>query len=192
MKGLFALTAGLALVSSSCAPLPPPDQKLRGEVKSVKDDQKPEVLLERGRAFYAVGDLTRAEQYLAAALQSGADERKVMPLLMKVCIEDRKYRVALDYGENTLKRHPSDHRLRFLVASLYVATGENPKAKQHLEQLLSANPQEAEAHYVYAVLLKDSEENLLEADRHFREYLRLQPHGAHAEEARGSLLKSVP
>ena len=29
-------------------------------------------------------------------------------------------------------------------------------------------------------------------DRHFREYLRIEPNGDHAEEARASLLKKVP
>ena len=38
----------------------------------VKEENEPSKLFERGKAFHAIGDLTRAEQYYAAAMQSAA------------------------------------------------------------------------------------------------------------------------
>ena len=41
------------------------------------------------------------------------------------------------------------------------------------------------------MLLRDEFHDRAGADKHFREYLRVAPDGAHAEEAKGSLLKDV-
>jgi hypothetical protein len=57
---------------------------------------------------------------------------------------------------------------------------------------LHDEPSNSNAHYALAVLLRDESADLSTADEHFREYLRLSPAGAHADEARGSLLQRVP
>ncbi len=149
-------------------------------------------LLDRGRAFAAVGDTTRAEEYLAAALDQGADAREVMPLLFEVCVRTGRYRSAIQHGENHLRKHPDDVRTRFIVGTLYVAIGETKEAKSNLEAVATARPNDAKAHYALAVLARDNENDVVEADRQFREYLRIEPNGAQAEEARASLLKRMP
>jgi tetratricopeptide (TPR) repeat protein len=179
-----------ALSAAACAP--PPGAKVAAQVETVKAEQTPDKLLERGRAFANVGDFTRAEQYLAAALESGADPHKALPLLLKVCVEEKRYRVAIDYAEPVLKKRPNDHRLRFVVASLYAMIGESRIAREHMQLVVEGKPDYADVHYALAVLLKNDEGDLVTADYHFREYLRLKPLGPHAEEARGSLLKTVP
>ncbi len=187
---LAALTAVL-LTTTGCAPRPQQDTQVKADLKKLDNEQSPDKLLARGRMFASMGDLTRAEQYMASALERGGDPKTVLPLLLRVCVEARRYRAAIDYAEDELKKHPQDARLRFLVASLYVAIDEPKLARQHIETVLAAQPGDAEAHYVLAVLLRD-QNDLVGADHHFREYLRLDPHGSHADEARGSLLKSVP
>ena len=57
---------------------------------------------------------------------------------------------------------------------------------------MTARPDDAKAHYALAILARDSENDVVGADRHFREYLRIEPNGAHAEEARASLLRRMP
>jgi tetratricopeptide (TPR) repeat protein len=179
-----------ALGATACAPTP--GSKIAAQVQTVRSEQTPDKLLERGRAFASVGDYTRAEQYLAAALESGADPQKALPLLLKVCIEEKRYRVAIDYAEPVLKKRPKDHRLRFVVGSLFAMIGETRIAREHMLLVVEGNPEFADVHYALAVLLKNDEGDLVTADHHFREYLRLKPKGPHAEEARGSLLKTVP
>lgn len=169
-----------------------PGEKVAADVSTVKAEQAPEKLIDRGKAFASVGDYTRAEQYLAAALEEGADPKRVLPTLLKVCVAEKRYRVAIDYAEPVLKKHPSDHRLRFVVASLYATIGETRRAREHMERVVRDDPGYAEVHYALAVLLKNDEGDILTADHHFREYLRLRPEGPHAEEARGSLIKAMP
>jgi Flp pilus assembly protein TadD len=149
-------------------------------------------LLDRGKAFAAVGDTTRAEEYLTAALDQGADARQVMPLLLEVCVRTGRYRSAIQHGEDHLRKHPDDVRTRFVVGTLYVAIGETKDAKSNLETVVTARPDDARAHYALAILARDNENDVVGADRHFREYLRIEPNGAHAEEARASLLKRMP
>jgi predicted Zn-dependent protease len=159
---------------------------------TVRKEHTAEVLLERGKAFAAIGDHTRAEEYLASAIEAGADRRTAMPLLLDVCVRGGRYRSAIQHGENHLRRHPNDIRTRLVVGTLYAALDEPQSAKAQLEQVVVERPNEAQAHYVLAVVARDSEHDVVLADRHFREYLRIQPNGSHAEEAKASLLKRMP
>jgi tetratricopeptide (TPR) repeat protein len=183
-----ALAAALAL--GGCVRSEGAQVKTR--VDTIQKEQTPEKLFERGRAFAAVGDSTRAEQYLAAALDSGGDDRKILPILMAVCVEGKRYRVAIDYGEAHLRRHPDDQRLRLLLGTLYFELGEDRKAKACFEEVLSKKPDDAEANYALGVLYRDKDHDLVRADRYFRNYVRLRPDGDHAQDARASLLKTVP
>jgi tetratricopeptide (TPR) repeat protein len=172
--------------------VPPPGTQVKTEMQTFSQEQTPDKLVERGKAFAEIGDLTRAEQYLAAALEQGADTKVVVPLLLKVCVEARRYRAAIDYAEHQLKKHPQDANLRALVGNLYAAIDEPQRAREQFELVLAQRPEDADVHFGLAVLLRDKMMDPVQADRHFREYLRLSPNGSHAEEARGSLLKSVP
>ncbi len=178
-------------VGVACGPPPPPKGQAEKNVKTLVDEQSPDKLLARGKAFYAAGDLTRAEQYYAAALQAGAPESEVLPLLLRVCVEASRFQVAIEYAEPILKRHPENWKLRMVVGSLYAAVGQNVTARTHYETVVEQHPDEPTAHYALAVLLRDQFVDKVGADAHFREYLRLAPLGPHADEAKGSLLKPV-
>jgi tetratricopeptide (TPR) repeat protein len=160
--------------------------------KTVREEQTPEKLVVRGKMFARLGDYTRASQYFTSALDAGADPHEVLPLLMRTYVVSQRFRLAIEIGERYLSKHPNDHHLRFLVATLYSAVDQPQRAREHLVRVLSQNPANAEAHYVLAVLLRDRERDWVGADHHFRQYLRIDPAGPHAEEARSSLLKSVP
>jgi Flp pilus assembly protein TadD len=154
-------------------------------------EQSPEKLLERGRGFAAVGDLTRAEEYLGAALERGADPRLVMPLLLASCVQDGRLRLAVQYAEDQLRKHPTDVRTRFVLGTLYAGLGEVEHAEAALRRVLVEKPDEAQAHYALAVLLRDRGDSA-GAEEHFREYVRIDPRGTYAEEARAGLTRSTP
>ena len=179
------LCLAVALLCSGCV-----RAQSNGPRSSGQEERKraAEPLIEQAEAFAAAGDNMRAEQYLTAALSQGADERRVLPLLVKACISDERYRSAAQYLEEYLRRHPSQQNARFLLASLHLALGQPDVAARELEVVLKTNPQHAEAHFALATLLRDSAASYAAADTHFREYLALRPDGVHAEEARGSLL----
>lgn len=186
-----ALCLLLAFGAFGCAP-PTPAENAQKDMQVFKRESSVERLVERGRGFAAVGDYTRAEEYLAAALEQGADARKVLPELLEICVHTGKFRSAIQHAENHLRRHPDDVRTRFVVATLYAALNETREAKKQLQTVVEVRPNEAKAHYALGVLARDADQDVVAADRHFREYLRIEPNGDHAEEARASLLKKVP
>ncbi|MCU0658986.1 MAG: tetratricopeptide repeat protein [Polyangiaceae bacterium] len=179
-----------ALLAAGC--VKQPGAEMKGQLETVRREHTWEKLYEKGRGFAAIGDQTRAEQYLAAALDAGGDGKKILPLLMSVCVEAKKLRVAIDYGESYLKKNPTDTKLRHLLGTLYLALGENQHAREQFEEVLRRAPDEAETHYALGVLLRDVDRDLVRADQHFRAYVRIKPGGVHAQEARSSMLKSVP
>jgi tetratricopeptide (TPR) repeat protein len=187
---VIALVAVLSAALPACAT--DKTARIRDAEKTVREEQTPEKLVRRGKMFARLGDYTRASQYFGAALDAGADPHVVLPLLMRTYVVSQRFRLAIEVGERYLAKNPRDHYLRFLVATLYSAVDQPDRARQHLERVLAENPANAEAHYVLAVLLRDRQRDWVGADHHFRQYLRLEPAGPHAEEARGSLLKSVP
>ena len=161
--------------------------RVQADLNSFQRDQSADRLLARGRAFAAVGDTTRAEEYLAAALDAGGDEREILPALLSVCVRDGRYRLAITYAELGLRQRPDDQGLRLILATLYLALGEQEAAERELSQVLRAAHEDANAHYAYALLMRDYKANQVEASRHFREYLRLAPSGPYASEARAGV-----
>jgi len=186
--GAVATLAGGAVVGGCVTPA----TQVKADMATMKKEGGADKLLDRGKAFASVGDTTRAEQYFAAAMASGADERVVVPMLLTVCAQDGRYRVAIQYAETYLKGHPNDLRVRFVLGTLYSAVNEAGPAREALRVVVDARPEDADAHFALGVLLRDSDRDYAGADRQFREYIRLKPRGSHAEEAEASLLKSVP
>ncbi len=166
-------------------------ERVKTARETAEREQTPDKLVARGKLFAEMGDQTRAGQYFTAALDAGAQPSEVLPLLMRTYVATGRFRNAITIGEQYLKKSPKDAHLRFLVATLYLAIEEPERARDHLDHVLAQDTNNADAHYVLAVLLRDHGD-YVGADQHFREYLRLKPEGPHAEEARGSLLKSLP
>ncbi len=191
---LFAtgVTTGVAISLASAGCAATPAQRVKANMALMKEEGGVDKLIDRGKAFANVGDSTRAEQYFAAAVASGADERIVVPLLLSVCVQDGRYRVAIQYAETYLKSHPGDLRVRFVLGTLYSAVNDPDAARTALVTVVDARPEDADAHFALGVLLRDSDHDYAGADRQFREYIRLKPRGPHTEEAEASLLKSVP
>jgi len=160
------------------------------EVQAIKQESSADILFEKGRVAAAIGDLTRAEQYLVAAMKAGADERKVIQPLLVACITDQRFPAALDYAEQYLYRHPNDLDVRFVAGTLHAVLGEPQKARELLETVTRSRPESAEAHYALATVLRQGGD-ASQADRHDIEYLRLDPEGAHAAQARARLTQGA-
>jgi tetratricopeptide (TPR) repeat protein len=168
-----------------------PAEKAEADMALMRSETSKENLVERGRAFAAIGDLTRAEEYLAAAIDQGGSPKEILPLLLDVCVRGGRYRSAIQHAENHLRKFPHDQGTRLVMGTLHAAVGESREARTALEQVVEARPNDAQAHYVLAIVARD-DADVIGADRHFREYLRIEPNGAHADEARASLLKRMP
>jgi tetratricopeptide (TPR) repeat protein len=150
-----------------------------------------EQMLEIASVLEQNGDRVRAAQYLQHALKQGAPPAQVMPRLLHLYLADGQYRQALDQAENQLRKQPRDRSLRLFLGSLYMALGYETEAVTHYARVLAEQPKDAQAHYALASALHQSGRELDRADRHFRAYLELEPHGPHAEEARSLLLMEV-
>jgi Flp pilus assembly protein TadD len=184
---LLVLLAAFGWAGCASSPHPRPGE----DARDVRPGQTLEQLVERGRAFAAAGDPTRAEQYLTAALEGGADPQKVLPPLLRACIAAHRYRVAAEYVSDHLRRSPEDPSLRLLDGMLQAAVGDRALALREFQAVLRARPDDSEGHYALAVLLRDSMDDPMGADEHFRAYLRVAPNGLHAAEARASLVEPV-
>lgn len=178
------------LACAACASSP--EQRVRTDVHSFQQEQTHQKLTARGRAFAAIGDTTRAREYFDAALEAGGDDRVLTPLLLSVCVRDGRYRLAIEYAERHVRRHPHDARMRFVLGTLRAGVGESVAAEAELSRAIRANPDNSDAHYAMAVLLRDQRDDPIGADQHFRAYLALSPEGEHSEEAKNSLLQAVP
>jgi Flp pilus assembly protein TadD len=186
----LAIVALLAAIGSGACASKPSD-RVAHDVTIVREERTPDKLVARGMAFAGVGDLVRAEQYLAAALDAGADPNLVLPKLLRVCITSGNHLAAINYATPLLQQHPDDAHLRFVVAELRVVTGDTQGARADLSQVVEQTPDDPAPHFAYAHLLRDKIGDPVAADRELRAYLRLAPEGEHAEEARASLLKVV-
>ena len=163
---------------------------------AVEKGYAPDRLLELGRAHRRAGDATRAEQYFAAVLDSrGATEPQRAAALKEVlatCIEAQRFRVAIDYAEPELRKHPDDVTLLRLVATLAAAAGDGLKARESYERLLVRAPNDPEAELGFARVLRDSFADRREATLHFDRYLQLAPNGPYAQEARSFVAEASP
>jgi Tfp pilus assembly protein PilF len=149
------------------------------------------LLLERGRAYAELGDATRAEQYLIAALGAGAEPEVVVPHLLKACIAAGHLRLAAEHAEAQLSRSPTDAKLRFLTGAIQASLGNRAIARQHLEQAASEMPKDAEVQFAVAAFFRDDLGDKVGSDPYFRDYLKLMPNGKHAAEARASLMERL-
>ena len=114
-----------------------------------------EELYNGGIQAFSRGDDVRAEHYLALAMRKGYPERPALLLLLRLCLAGSRLRAALNYAEPYLHNHPTDSDLRYLVATLYHGLNQAPLALRELEQVLASNPDHAEAHFLFALLLHD-------------------------------------
>ncbi len=187
-ESVIAATLVWATATAGCAA---PQSKMQRGVETMQAESAPEQLAARGDAYAAVGDMTRAEQYFAAALRSGGESARLVRRLIAVCAADSRYPVALEYADDYLRKHPADVDVRFAAATLRVAIGDEQRARQELATVLAARPGFGDAHYTLALLEKGSGDPLA-ADVQFRAYLALAPNGEHGEVARDNLLRAVP
>ncbi len=154
-------------------------------------ERSPTLLLDQGRAYAELGDSLRAQQYFAASLKAGADEKVGLPLLLRACIEQKNYRLAVEYAEAALSRHPKNARLRFLTGALHGTLGDTARSRDRLERAAKELPNDPEVQFAVAVFFRDEARDLIAADPYFRQYLALAPDGDHAEEAKSSLMERV-
>lgn len=185
--GLCAVIAFTQLVGAGCAPTAAHPKPSPAEERA----RSAALLVEQGRAYASVGDSLRAEQYFAAALKQGAEESAVLPLLLRACVEQKNYRLAVEYAEAALAREPRNARLRLLAGTLHASVGDSARSRDRLERAASELANEPEVQFTVAVSFRDDANDVVTADKYFRRYLELDPNGAHAEEAKSSLMEQI-
>ena len=178
----------LAICSGACAGSQLEAAEPQPEGVEVTNDELIALSDELGRR----GDSQRAAQYLLQALEQGAKESQVLPRLLNVYIRDRQYRLAAQRLEDFLRRRPNQLSVRLLLAALYEAVSDYPRAIEQYNTIVHGDPKHAEAHFALGNTMLAQGNDRAGADRHFRTYLELEPHGAHAEQAQALLLNEVP
>lgn len=183
MSGRLALV--LALVAACAeAPARPTSPTPGDAIRNVPADE----LFRRGIALGHAGDLIRAEQYLAAAIDRGYPAEQALPPLLRVCVASSRLRAALSHAEPYLQKHPDAWSLRYLVASIHLGIGNMEAARTSLERVITDAPDQPDAYFLLGVVLRDGAGDRPGAARRFERYLELAPDGAHVSEARAALM----
>jgi hypothetical protein len=146
-----------------------------------------DALLARGVASLRAGDGLRAEQYLVLAARAGAPASRVIVPLVQACVSSSRLQSALDHALPHLRRHPDAWRLRLVVVAIQLALGRTTLAQAELERVLRIEPRAAAAHYLRAVIARDVHGDSRAASASFAAYVRAEPTGEHAAEARAFL-----
>jgi tetratricopeptide (TPR) repeat protein len=179
------LASVLCVLALGCGSAPLTNTRTRVEI--VRREQAADKLFTRGLAFAEIGDLTRSEQYLVSALDRGAEPRRAVPALLRVCIAANRHRAAIVYAREYGASLSHDAQFGFILALLESALGDHDAALDHLRNAVRTAPEHAGAHYQLAAQLERRNGGEAEILHHWREYLRLAPDGPHAEEARAAL-----
>ncbi|RMH36669.1 MAG: hypothetical protein D6689_22065 [Deltaproteobacteria bacterium] len=172
---MSALAAGCAATTARRPSGPPPADP----IASVSAAE----LAARGRAYARAGDLVRAEQYLAAALAKGGDDRDIVPQLVEVCVAGSRLRAAIAHADSYLARHPGDAGMRYVLGALRWAAGDRDGARAELRRALELAPRLADAEFALGQIAVEQDDDEA-ARRHMARYLALAPSGRHAREAR--------
>lgn len=193
VRGLARVVAGVLawslLVTAGCA-TPPATARMTTLSGTDGDGRtKAEALLRAGERWARLGDSIRAEHYLLAALDRGARQDRVLPVLVAVCLRGARLRAALHHAEPYLRRRPRDAELRFLVAAIYLGLGRHAEARSELETVIRMRPLLPEPRYVLGSVLARRLAEPRSAATHFERYLELAPEGPHAPEVRSWLLE---
>lgn len=183
-RGELWLVLGLIWLGAGCQHKALQAQvDLRQAMSTVNAEQ----LYQEGVLHARHGDFLRAEQYLTAARARGYDEGEVVSWLVRICVSSNRYQSALAHAEPYLRLHPEDWPLRFVVANIHDALGDTERAGLELEAVTEAAPEEPLAQYRLAVFYSERSLEPKEARRAFENYLRLDPDGRYAAEARARL-----
>jgi tetratricopeptide (TPR) repeat protein len=181
--------AALTLLGACAAPQTRVDT---AEASAIRARAAQDEMLRQSQVFARAGDWMRAEQYVALALEQGADSARATRLLVDACVRGQRYRAAAEHAERHLRTHPADSELRLVRALLLLGLDEPTSAARELEQLLRLDPAHALAHFALGSLQLENVRDPISADKHFRAYLALAPQGEYAERARSLLLRQVP
>lgn len=170
----LAITASGCMSSRQTPPAPPPADPIAAVPASELRNQ--------GLNFARAGDLTRAQQYLAAAYGKGFDEQIVLPEIVKVCVAASRLRAALSYAEPYLDRHPEDAAMSYVVGSIHLALGNLQQASEHLAGALQPGEMVDAA---YSLAVAESRQGQMESARkHLQLYLTKSPQGLYASRAK--------
>jgi Tfp pilus assembly protein PilF len=148
-------------------------------------------LFERGMSYRRRGDFVRAEQYVSAAVKRGYPKARALPVLIRACVASSRHRTALAWAVPYLEDHPADWRLRYVVATLFLAVGDNRRGRAELERVVATQPDASAPIFALAELSAAAHDRKA-ARRHYLAYLELVPDGPRADAARDWLDRRVP
>lgn len=150
--------------------------------------REPTARIQLGLLQLAMGDRDAALITLRRAVGPAAGSRAMLSALgsglRRAGDPQMAVRVLNDSIEADESEAPAPIHAELALAQF--AAGSRPEAEQTLEALIGAQPRYATAHYLLANMLA-AREAFGEAARHYQAYLRLEPDGDLAEEARGRL-----
>ncbi|HEX6719038.1 MAG TPA: tetratricopeptide repeat protein [Pyrinomonadaceae bacterium] len=147
-----------------------------------------EALLLLGTAYMDKHDWPKAEAVLQQVLARDAKTTSAYFALGELYLRQKKYREAEANMVSGIRLEPKSVRGHFLLGRLYYELGDLPKAGPQVGTALQLDPKFASGHLLAANILlraRQTENALVE----FEEYLRLEPKGEFAEQAKQTVAR---
>ncbi|UCD38313.1 MAG: glycosyltransferase, partial [Fidelibacterota bacterium] len=104
----------------------------------------------------AAGDLDAAQLRLAQILEKDPGDLNARRLLGQTFLETEKFEEGIGILMGILNDDPNDWQTHFLLASLYAEVDRTEDVKRHLEAVLAANPDHAEAREMLDKITQDT------------------------------------
>lgn len=152
--------------------------------RSRRDQAGAERAFERGLQFLAAGDWNRAIYHFTLAIEQDDSQINAFLQLARAYESNGDPALAVDAYGYALRLHPGLIEPRLQSARLLIRLGGRSQAAAQLEIVLRQDPQQAEAHLLMGLLMRDQPEMLPAARRHLRKYLELSPEGEIANRVR--------
>lgn len=151
--------------------------------------REPTARIQLGYLQLATGDRDAALITLRRAVSAASGSRAMLSALGSGLRRAGDAQMAVRVLTDSIaadEESPAPPPLIAELALAQFAAGHRPEAEQTLEALIGEHSRYATAHYLLANMLA-AREAFREAGRHYQAYLRLEPDGPQAEQARGRL-----
>lgn len=153
-----------------------------------ESDHAPEVGARLAEAYYAVRDLSRAEQVADDVLESEPTREDVLQIKARLCYARRDVSAAIAYLERARTNGVASFETERMLANLYAESGEIDKAIEALRHCVSIEPSISQLHVLLGEMLMDADRNE-EAETELKTALDLDPGQPRALEAFTDLLQ---
>jgi tetratricopeptide (TPR) repeat protein len=145
------------------------------------------ISLKIAESYFRLGTPEIALKELKEILKDDPHNLPALATIGNYYFDRKQYSKAITYYQKVLSLQPENNNVRTDMAIAFFNLGKVDDALNQLEIAIKNDPKHALAHYNRAVILWQGKGNLKEAKKEFENYLKLEPQGKLAQEAKARI-----